>query len=69
MNKERERTWLQCTNCGHIHIVERKIPIEKAIVRSYCQKCENERALNCGHSEDDVVELQDYFLSERYFIY
>ena len=69
MGAEKERTWLQCTNCGHIHIVERKIPIEKSIVTSYCERCGYGRALNCGHSEDDLSELQDSFLDERYYIY
>ena len=69
MGAEKERTWLQCTNCGHIHIVERKIPIEKSIVTSYCERCGHGRALNCGHSEDDLSELQDSFLDERYYIY
>lgn len=67
MGTEKERTWLQCTNCGRIHIVERHIPMEKAIVNSYCERCGNERALNCGYSEDDVAELQDYFLDCRYY--
>ena len=67
MGTERERTWLQCTNCGHIHIVERKIPFEVTIVRSYCKLCENDRALNCGHSEDDVELLRDVFLDYRYY--
>ena len=69
MGIEKERTWLQCTNCGRIHIVERVIPFDVAIVRSCCEQCGNMHALNCGHSEDDVSELQDYFLDERYFIY
>lgn len=67
MKQEKEQTWLQCTNCGRIHIVERKIPMTKAIVDSYCVRCGNERALNCGYNEDDVAELQDYFLNERYY--
>jgi hypothetical protein len=39
----------------------------KAIVNSYCNRCGNERALNCGYNEDDVVELQDYFLRADYY--
>lgn len=69
MDVKKERTWLQCTNCGRIHIVERKISFEVSIVRSYCEQCGNESALNCGHSEDDVFELADNFLDERYYIY
>jgi transcription elongation factor Elf1 len=67
MNTEKEKTWLQCTNCGRIHIVERYISMEKSVVNSYCERCGNTRALNCGYSEDDVVELQDYFLDLRYY--
>lgn len=67
MGTEKEKTWLQCTNCGRIHIVERHISIEKVIVNSYCDRCGNERALNCGYNEDDVAELQDYFLDCRYY--
>ena len=69
MGAEKEKTWLQCTNCGHIYIVERKIPIEKSIVASYCKRCGHGRALNCGYSEDDLSELKDSFLDERYYIY
>ena len=69
MSAEKERSWLQCTNCGYIHIVERKISFEIAIIRSHCERCGNNRALNCGHSEDDAYELADNFLDERYFIY
>ena len=67
MSTEKEKTWLQCTNCGHIHIVELRIPMERSIVNSYCERCEHGRALNCGYSEYDVIELQDYYLNERYY--
>ena len=69
MGNEKEKTWLQCTNCGHIHIVERKISMERSIVNSHCEKCGYGRALNCGYSEEDVAELQDYFLDCRYYNY
>ena len=67
MNTEKERTWLQCINCGRIHIVRREIPFEVAIVKSYCEWCGNNKALNCGHSEDDASVLADPFLDERYY--
>lgn len=67
MNIEREQTFVQCTKCGHIHIVKRIISMDKAIVMSYCTNCGNERALNCGYSEDDVAELYDPYLDCRYF--
>jgi hypothetical protein len=67
MASEKERTYVQCINCGHIHIVERKIPMSISVVRSYCPRCEYIKGLNCGYSELDVAELQDYFLDERYY--
>ena len=67
MDVGKERTWLQCTNCGQMHIVERYIPMEKSIVNSYCERCGYGRSLNCGYSEDDANELQDYFLRADYF--
>ena len=65
--QEKERTWLQCTNCGCIYIIERQIPIEKVFIDLYCNKCGNGRALNCGYSEDDLSILKDAFLDERYY--
>ena len=41
--------------------------MEKSIANSYCERCGNSRALNCGYSEDDASLLQDAFLDERYF--
>ena len=67
MKAGKERTFVQCLNCGHIHIVERRIPIEISVVRSYCPRCEYERALNCGYDEMDVLELKSYDLDERYY--
>lgn len=67
--KKKERSYIQCLNCGNVYIVERKIPIGNAIVNTICPKCSHKRGLNCGQSEDDVAELKDYFLDERYYIY
>lgn len=69
MSTEKEKTYVQCLNCGHIHIVERKISMERSIVNSRCERCGHGRALNCGYSEDDVAELRDTFLDERYYNY
>jgi hypothetical protein len=41
--------------------------MERSILDSYCEKCGNKRALNCGYSEDDASVLADVFLDERYF--
>lgn len=65
--KGKEITYIQCQNCGNIHIIERKIPMSIAIVKSHCQRCGNEKGLNCGYNEMDVMELKDPYLDERYY--
>ena len=67
MDTVKEKTYVQCLNCGHIHIIERKIPMSISIVRSWCPRCEWEKGLNCGYDEMDVLELKNYDLDERYY--
>ena len=67
MDAVKERTYVQCLNCGHIHIIERKIPMSVSVIRLWCPRCEYERALNCGYNEMDLMELKDPYLDERYF--
>lgn len=69
MNTKKEKTWVQCLSCGHMHMVERKVPISISVVKVECPKCEWEKGLNCGYNEMDVMELKDPYLDERYFIY
>lgn len=69
MKSEKDRTYVQCLNCGHIHTIERKIPMSISVVKSWCPRCEWEKGLNCGYDEMDVMELQDPYLDERYFNY
>ena len=66
MGTEKERTYVQCLNCGRVHMVERKIPMSISVVRSHCEWCGYGKGLNCGYSEMDVMELKDYFLDDRY---
>ena len=66
MSMEKERTYVQCLNCGQVHIVERKIPMSISVVRSHCARCGYGKGLNCGYDEMDLMELKDYFLDERY---
>ena len=40
-----------------------------SIVKSYCTTCKCVKGLNCGYSEMDVLELKNYDLDERYYIY
>lgn len=63
----KEITWIQCLNCGHVYVIERKIPMSISVIRSHCTRCEYEKGLNCGYNEIDVLELKDYYLDERYY--
>ena len=65
----KEMTWVQCLNCGHIYIVERKIPVSASVVKSECPRCQWGKALNCGDKEEDVAIFYDPYLDERYYTY
>ena len=67
MDAGKERTYIQCLNCGYIHIIERKIPMAISVVRSWCPRCEESKGLNCGYDEMDLMELKDPYLDERYY--
>lgn len=63
----KERTYVQCLNCGHIHIIDRRIPMTISVVTSHCIRCEYTKGLNCGYDELDLMELKDPYLDERYY--
>lgn len=64
---EKKRTFVQCLNCGYIHIVEKMIPMEISVMKVCCPNCDGKRAINCGYDDLDVLELKDYFLDKRYY--
>jgi len=67
VSTKEEKTWVQCLNCGHIYIIERKIPMSISVVRSWCPRGGWEKGLNCGDDELDLMELKDPYLDERYY--
>ena len=67
--KEKERTWIQCQNCGHIHIIYKKIPISVSIVKTYCPRCGEYSGLNCGSNEDDLYYFMNPNVDEKYYNY
>ena len=69
MKNKKDATYVQCLNCGHIHMIEKKVPISVSVVKAECPKCEWSKGLNCGYDEMDVMELKDPYLDGRYFIY
>ena len=62
-------SYIQCLSCGHIYMIERKVPISAAIIKSECPKCNYKKGLNCGDKQEDVVIFYDPYLDERYFNY
>lgn len=67
--KKRDRSYIQCLNCGNVYAMGHKIPMSESIVKSVCPSCNYSRGLHCGYDETDVAELKDFYLDERYFIY
>ena len=65
----KERAFIQCLNCGHIYIIERKISVSVSVVKSECPRCKWSKGLNCGNNEDDIYSFYDPGLDERYFNY
>ena len=65
--KEKERTWIQCQRCGHIHIIYKKIPISASIVKTECPRCGEYSGLNCGSNEDDLYYFMNPNVDERYY--
>ena len=65
----REKTWIQCTECGEIYTIDRSVSIEKMYVASVCPRCGNKRGLNCGHNKDDLYLFMNVNLDYRYYKY
>ena len=65
--KEKEVTWVQCQNCGKVHLINRKVPINVSIVRVECPRCGEYSGLNCGSSKDDFYIYMNPNVDERYY--
>lgn len=61
--------WLQCVSCGKIHFIAKSMPIEKLYITAACPQCGNNKAINCGDKEDNIVLYADPYLDERYYKY
>ena len=62
--------YYQCTRCGAIMSLERKLQLQDDIYAElYCDKCNNNKALYLGSNKDDIDLYKDSFLDERYFNY
>lgn len=54
-------------NCGKIYRVENEISLDKMYIYSYCPCCEHKRALVLGDNMEDIYELYDVNLDNRYY--
>ena len=72
---ESRGTYVQCLQCGHIHVEEDgidgpKTSTEALYVMAQCPKCgKYGKGINCGRDVDDVVLYADPYADERYFDY
>lgn len=65
-SKERA-TLIQCTTCGKIYEINRKVSIENLYVASSCPRCGCRIGLNCGHTIEDLYELSNVNVDPRYY--
>lgn len=66
---EKVRSLIQCTTCGRVHDSRSEYPIEELYVEDYCPDCGSYIGLNLGDNKENLYELYDANLDERFFIY
>ena len=69
MDTGKEKTFIQCLNCGHIHIINKNISVGVSVVQAECPRCEWLKGLNCGQTEEEIYYFYDPGLDDRYFKY
>lgn len=71
MRYQEDSAYVQCTDCGNIFRVERKLKTDALYVEEYCPYCGHvHMVLNVGSG--DVLEkylFYDPVLDDRFFIY
>jgi hypothetical protein len=63
-----KKTYIQCTQCGCVHYVNKYIPFKVDYLKSFCRNCEKTTVcLNLGQDDDDKYIYMDINLDSRYF--
>lgn len=65
----KKRTWIQCQNCGALYQIQQKLPVDAFYIDTECPECGYEVGLNCGENEEDVYELMNINLDDRFYRY
>ena len=66
---EKKRTFVQCQHCGALYQIQRKLPVDAFYIESECPDCGYNVGLNCGESKEDVYELININLDQRFYRY
>ena len=63
----KECTWIQCQSCGNIYLINKKVSIERSIVKSVCPRCNGNVGLNCGEKQEDIYYFMNPNVDNRYY--
>ena len=63
------RTFVQCCHCGKVYSIELIDNLEDIYINSYCASCGYHKALNCGEDKNDLYNLYNPLIDDRFFIY
>lgn len=66
---EKRGSWVQCITCGEIHKSYSEYSIEEMYVDDYCSNCDSYRGLNLGNRKEEIYELYDVSLDDKWYTY
>lgn len=67
MNIKEPESYVQCQCCGHIYQVDYRIQIEMLMIKSTCNQCGYDKALNLGTKEEEIYEFLNINVDPRYY--
>lgn len=66
---DKEGTWIQCQECGHIYWIDREVPVDILYIASYCPRCDGTKGLNCGNDADEIYLYMNENMDPRFYEY
>jgi predicted RNA-binding Zn-ribbon protein involved in translation (DUF1610 family) len=71
MKYQEDSAYVQCTDCGNIFLIEKRINVETLYIEEYCPYCGHvHMVLNVGNG--DILDKYLFYssvLDDRFFIY